>query len=310
MSELIVYELTSKEHARLACYISHVVKNDKQANPWKYFATLTKKLAKEQIFSLELTNLLKKLGKISEYCGVIVKNTFVEDNLPETPNDDQTPREKTWQSELNILYMLGLAEATPYIEKDEKNCQVFQNVAPMPGQEDKSSSRGSKIGLSWHTENRHSITPPDILALLCLREDKNAKTMILPVNRILENLNIEVISELMQKNFIFSTGNSFHSLHTLEAPIISQEKGNYTIRFSAFKGRVEGCSSKANRALNTLKAFLDQDSLNRQLMIDFVLEKNDMLLLANKFCLHKRNGFEISTSFLQRRWLERCYAHK
>jgi L-asparagine oxygenase len=66
--------------------------------------------------------------------------------------------------------------------------RLFQDVVPVKKMENEQTSVGSNTELEIHTEQAFSKLRPDILSLACIRGDPLAQTYILPVMKILENM--------------------------------------------------------------------------------------------------------------------------
>ena len=108
--------------------------------------------------------------------------------LPKTPdNNNSKIGESTLLAYIQSILLNVIAEMISY--EAEGHGRLFQDVVPVKKMENEQTSVGSNTELEIHTEQAFSKLRPDILTLACIRGDPLAKTYVLPVKYILENMN-------------------------------------------------------------------------------------------------------------------------
>lgn len=108
--------------------------------------------------------------------------------LPKTPdNNNSKTGESTLFAYIQSILLNVIAEMISY--EAEGYGRLFQDVVPVKKMENEQTSVGSNTELEIHTEQAFSKLRPDILSLACIRGDLLAQTYVLPVMKILENLN-------------------------------------------------------------------------------------------------------------------------
>jgi L-asparagine oxygenase len=107
--------------------------------------------------------------------------------LPKTPdNNNSKIGETTFLAYIQSILLNVVGELISY--EAEGSGRLFQDVVPVKKMENEQTSVGSNTELEIHTEQAFSKLRPDILSLACIRGDLLAKTYVLPVNYILENV--------------------------------------------------------------------------------------------------------------------------
>jgi L-asparagine oxygenase len=157
--------------------------------------------------------------------------------------------------------------------------------------ENNQTSVGSTIELEVHTEQAFSRFKPDLLSLGCLRGDLNAFTYILPVGRILDNLESEEIELL------------FRPLWKTKVDLSFKLNGNEFI-----DGDVRGPLSILNGSLLDPTLVFDQDlmfgttefaevmiakivDIYYNHRIKYNLQPGEIILIDNNRAIHGRSSF-------------------
>jgi len=127
---------------------------------------------------------------------LLFKNAPLDEfgNTPET--NHLYVGEQTLLAKIQSLFLSFIGHIIAYEAEGEGH--LVQDIVPVKNMENNQSSVGSTIELEVHTEQAFSRLKPDILSLGCLRGDLNAFTYILPVGRIVEQLDSEEIELLFQ----------------------------------------------------------------------------------------------------------------
>jgi L-asparagine oxygenase len=127
---------------------------------------------------------------------LLFKNAPLDEfgNTPET--NHLYVGEQTLLAKIQSLFLSFIGHIIAYEAEGEGH--LVQDIVPVKNMENNQTSVGSTIELEVHTEQAFSRLKPDILSLGCLRGDLNAFTYILPVGRIVEQLDSEEIELLFQ----------------------------------------------------------------------------------------------------------------
>ena len=202
MDNRFIIELNDLERTILINIASKII-NDPSENP--------------NLFCIELKeyaqfipdNIKQKLNNFARYGSpengfLLFKNIPINDKFPiQTPETNNTKTgEKTILAKIQGLFMQYISEMIAY--EAEGYGRLFQDIIPMKSMAEEQTSVGSNIELEVHVEQAFSKLRPDIISLGCLKEDKDALTYILPVQKIIQNLMIE--SESILFNPLWKTG--------------------------------------------------------------------------------------------------------
>ena len=110
--------------------------------------------------------------------------------LPNTPdNNNNKIGEGTLLARIQSILINFIGEMISY--EAEGYGRLFQDIVPIKKMKNEQTSVGSNTELEIHTEQAFSKLRPDILTLACIRGDPLAQTYILPVNYILEHIDIK-----------------------------------------------------------------------------------------------------------------------
>lgn len=142
---------------------------------------------------------LKVFAKYGSETGFLLIKTIPidENNLPHTPTGNTYKvGEKTVLARIQSIILHVFSEVIAY--EAEGYGRIFQDVVPIQSMATVQTSLGSNTELEIHTEQAFSKLRPDILSLACLRGDYSAYTYVLPVQKIIDNMNNEEI-ELLHK---------------------------------------------------------------------------------------------------------------
>jgi L-asparagine oxygenase len=108
-------------------------------------------------------------------------------SLPKTcDNNNSKIGESTMLAYIQSILINVIAEMISY--EAEGYGRLFQDIVPIKKMANEQTSVGSNTELEIHTEQAFSKLRPDILSLACIRGDPLAQTYILPVMKILENM--------------------------------------------------------------------------------------------------------------------------
>jgi L-asparagine oxygenase len=233
----------------------------------------------------------------------LLTNMPIDEKLVNTPNSDITPSNKEYTSELSLLLLSSALNSCPYINEDEKSGRVIQNVIPIQGKEMEASGSGSTLTFNWHTENVHEEHPAEYLILLCLRGDKNAFTSFMLLEDILSGMEESMLNSLLITKFIMKTGPSYHKEKKFVRPILSKENGRFTITYNSDINRCSPLDDAGTKLYLEFQRYIDGSVPSYAIS----LCPGEAVIIKNREALHKRDGFTISTTNEERRWLQRVY---
>lgn len=148
---------------------------------------------------IRIRNILQKFAQHGSPTGFLLIQNIPTDRffIPSTPsNNDSKSGEKTVLSCIQSILLHSISEMIAY--EAEGFGRLFQDVVPSKNMEQFQTSLSSGVELELHTEQAFSKLRPDILSLACLRGDLSAFTYLLPVQSIIENMDVEEVKILQQ----------------------------------------------------------------------------------------------------------------
>jgi hypothetical protein len=220
------------------------------------------------------------------------------------PDAERSPEKKTFVSE-RCLAMIGsrLGHLVSYIQ--EKHGDLFQNLAPVKGNEEVQASSGSKTRLQFHRETVFHPYPPEFLLLFCLRPDHErlAETTYASISHALPLLSPEHRDLLFQPLYQTGIDYSFGNLQTMKGngPTLPVLYGNRNDPFLNYdEDLMEALTPEAQEALEALKQAIA--SVYRGVKLD----TGDLLCIDNRRTVHGRSSFVPRYDGFDR-WLQRSF---
>jgi L-asparagine oxygenase len=217
---------------------------------------------------------------------------------------DKTTYKTTDVSE-RCLAMIGsrLGHLVSYIQ--EKNGDLFQNLAPVKGNEQVQSSVGSQTRLQFHRETVFHPYPPEFLLLFCLRPDHDrlAETTYASLAHALPLLTPEHQDLLFQPLYRTGIDYSFGNVQTVKAngPTLPVLYGNRHDPFLNYdEDLMEAITPEAEPALDALKQAIA--SVYQGVKLDV----GDLLCIDNRRTVHGRSSFVPRYDGFDR-WLQRSF---
>lgn len=238
---------------------------------------------------------------------LLLRGLPVEPNLHQirTPLNAQRSPDKTTDVSERCLAMIGsrLGHLVSYIQ--EKNGDLFQNLAPVKASETIQASTGSKTRLQFHRETVFHPFPPEYLLLFCLRPDHDriAETTYASISHALPLLSDLHRQLLFQP--LYSTGidYSFGNLETVKGngPVLPVLYGNPADPFLNYdEDLMVAITPEADAALAALKQAIA--SVYRSVKLD----SGDLLCIDNRRTVHGRSSFSPRYDGFDR-WLQRSF---
>jgi L-asparagine oxygenase len=128
---------------------------------------------------------------------LLIRKIPISEDLDLTPpNNTYHIGENTILAKIQGLLLSFMGEMISY-EAEGCGC-LYQDVVPTKSMENEQTSLGSNKELEIHTEQAFSKLRPDLLSLACLRSNPEARTYILPVKTINNNINPEEFEMLRE----------------------------------------------------------------------------------------------------------------
>jgi hypothetical protein len=248
---------------------------------------------------------------------LLIKNIYTDYNaldlhfpistfLPNTPdNNNKKIGEGTLLARIQSILINVIGEMISY--EAEGYGRLFQDIVPIKKMENEQTSVGSNTELEIHTEQAFSKLRPDILSLACIRGDPLAQTYILPVNYILEHMNIEEREMLRLPLWKTGVDLSF-KLNENEfidgdirgpMPIINGDDDDPKLIFDQdlMFGTTEEASFLIKKIINIYYKYRNQHNL----------QSGEIILIDNMRAVHGRSPFYPNYDGTDR-FLIRCFA--
>jgi L-asparagine oxygenase len=219
-------------------------------------------------------------------------------------NAQRSQEKKTYVSE-RCLAMVGsrLGHLVSYIQ--EKNGDLFQNLAPVKEQEQIQSSGGSKTRLQFHRETVFHPYAPEYLLLFCLRPDHDrlAETTYASITHALPLITEQHRDLLFQPLYRTGIDYSFGNEQTVKGngPILPVLYGNRNDPFLNYdEDLMEAITPEAQAALEALQAAI------ASVYQGIKLDTGDLLCIDNRRTVHGRSSFIPRYDGFDR-WLQRSF---
>lgn len=272
--------------------------NPRDLTAWRTFVDASVGLAQRYLPS-DMTETLGDFFLAAGPDALVIENLPVDTDLPPPPADGKRPSSKSAVSESVIA---GLIEAHAAIVSysNEKAGAPIHEITPVAGLEHVSSSSG-RAPFACHTDAAF-LAPrfsPRGLLLFGLRNQPDASTAVLPLDRILEAATPALASSLEKTIFRHPSPSSFELTAAVVAPIVWRDARG-TARIAVQTHAVQPAdgpgAEEARDAIAQLRELLDSLETVR-----VVLHPGDALLFKNDRVLHGRDAFT------GERWLQRAY---
>ncbi|GAB7045397.1 TauD/TfdA family dioxygenase [Catenuloplanes indicus] len=223
-------------------------------------------------------------------------------DLPPTPSvPESVERRAARPSALIALIGMALGELAAY--RDEKSGALVQNVVPVPGREESQSNAGSTM-LEMHIENAFHPYRPDLVGLLCLRNDHDdlAGLRTASIRRAVALLDAPTLAVLREPRFRTAAPPSFHDLAgvTTPHPLLAGAPEDPDLRVDFTSTAPD--DPAAEKAMSVLG-----DALS-MVAETVILHSGDLAWVDNRVTIHGRTAFTPRYDGRDR-WLHRCFVH-
>jgi L-asparagine oxygenase len=222
-----------------------------------------------------------------------------------TPPESGRSTEKTTYVSERCLAMIGsrLGHLVSYLQ--EKNGDLFQNLAPIQGKEQLQSSSSSNVRLQFHRETVFHPYPPEFLLLFCLRPDHDriAETTYASITHALPLMlepELELLFQPLYRTGVdYSFGNVDGQQHSdRQVPVLYGRRNDPFLNYD--EDLMVALTPDAQAALDALKAAI------AQVYRGIKLDTGDLLCIDNRRTVHGRSSF-VPRYDGRDRWLQRSF---
>jgi L-asparagine oxygenase len=265
---------------------------------WRVFVEASVAVS-QRYFPAEMARALADFYSDAGPDALVIENLPVDRYLPPPPADGKRPASKSAVSESVIA---GMIEAHSGIVSysNEKAGAPIHEITPVAGLEHVSSSSG-RAPFACHTDAAF-LAPrfsPRGLLLFGLRNQPDASTAVLPLDRILEAATPALARSLEKPIFRHPAPSSFELTAAVVAPIVWRDTrgtARIAVQTHAVQPAEGSGAEEARDAISQLRELLDSLETLR-----VVLHPGHALLFKNDRVLHGRDAFT------GERWLQRAY---
>jgi L-asparagine oxygenase len=203
--------LTPQETSRLADLASHVsVSASPSLDPELFIAQINSVKDKLPQRIMDVLNFFVLQGSPTGFLVISGLPVVDDDILPKTPvGNNKHIGETTMLARIQALFNQVMGDMISY--EAEGFGKLFQDMVPNITLSKTQTSLGSDVELEIHTEQAFSKLRPDVLSLACLRGDSGAKTYVLHVKQILDNLSPEKQRKLREPLWRIGVDASFQA---------------------------------------------------------------------------------------------------
>ncbi|MEU1732291.1 TauD/TfdA family dioxygenase [Streptosporangium sp. NPDC020145] len=255
-------------------------------------------------FPRVIRHALARFRRNSTDSGVLlIRGLPVDPDLQPTPAKPAEPLPRP--TPMSELWLAGFAQALgePIAYVQEKQGQLFQNVAPTRHNAEKLSSESSSFLLDFHTEAAFHPFMPDYVLLHCLRPDheRSAKTISASLRMAVSRLSLRERAILSEPMFQTGIDYSFGSANGQKGngPVLRVLYGDpFDPYITVDPDLMVGLTPEADAALKRLHVALNEVKQWAR------LDTGDLLIIDNRRTVHGRSEFQARYDGLDR-WLQR-----
>jgi L-asparagine oxygenase len=253
------------------------------------------------------------LGRFADHgvpAGALLIRGLPIGRIGPTPESPAAPTEKDQLSEF-VLLTLARRLGQPVGYAPEHGGRIVQNLLPTRADAARQTSTSSGVDLAFHTETAFHPHKPRYLALLCLRGEPEAATLLTSVTEVCARLTDREIETLRQPRFITRADESFLrsratddrdgvTLPRLTEPmaVLAGTEVEPSLTFDA--DLMVGLDAEATAALDAVRAVVAEHHLG------VALAAGDLLVIDNAVAVHGRSSFPARFDGTDR-WLQRTF---
>lgn len=222
--------------------------------------------------------------------GLLIRNLPIG-VVPSTPRSPAEPILADLQA-ARVMAVLAAVLGEQFGYRQELAGWILQNVLPTPEDMMEQTSTSSGVLLKLHIEQAFSELRPDIVALLCVRQDPGATagTLLATARAAVEHLDDGVVEALREARFETKVDKSFRKDAGSDEPVwigpIAVLSGDHeTLELRCDMAETRGLDDLAQWALDQLHLALSK------VAVEVRLEPGDLLLTDNHVAAHGRTPF-------------------
>ncbi|WP_326767575.1 TauD/TfdA family dioxygenase [Streptomyces sp. NBC_01591] len=292
--------LTEEERTELEIVASHVSGIQPRAVDDRFWIDSARDLS--ALLPIRLRQTLRRFVRDpGADAMLLLRNLPVDpESLPDTPSTPgSVQRSSTLPASVLALISLQLGELMAF--QEEKSGALVQDVVPVPGMEEFQGNAGA-AQLTMHVENAFHPLRPDLVGLMCLRNDHDniAGLRVASIRNALPLLSEKTRRLLHEPRFVTAPPASFGDLQSLPEPhgILSGAPQDPDVKVDFTS--TEALDPDAARAMAEL------GEVFAEVRRTVVLEPGDLAYVDNRLALHGRTAF--SPRYDGRdRWLQRAF---
>lgn len=261
--------------------------------------------------SPDVVGTIRSFGKNAQKSALVIRGLPIDHHLPPTPYKGYESPENSPLANAIHIGLYHLAGLRPVAYQNENGGQLFRHVVPASGGRSQRSSHGSKLTFGFHVDNPDlPLTPeplgdssacPEFLSLLAVRSDLKVRSSIALLDKVLGDLNANVISHLCESEFLISRPDSFSEGKKTCLPLLVF--GDAGVAFCRYdKENTAPLTPRAAAALLMFEAALER--VENQMATVFL--PGDLLIIRNQRTLHRREGYQPRDDGADR-WLIRLF---
>ena len=266
---------------------------------WAEFRTLSRQAA-AAILPQEVIDLSREFARPGGHDAIVIDNLPVDVNLGPTPPDGQRPSQKKAVSEAVITGIVECMGYEVFSYQQEKQGELFHQLVPVSGQEDKQSNTG-RAKFDFHTDNANIPTRfrQECLGLFGLRNENYVSTMVITIEDLKHALPYALLQKLRYPIYRLPAPLSFDladwTVLSEPRPIIWTDDGGID-RIALPRSDFAQADPEAEEAIGRLRALLDTMEPRR-----VVVSPGRFLAFRDNRVLHGRD------KVVGDRWLQRVY---
>jgi L-asparagine oxygenase len=224
----------------------------------------------------------------------LISNLPIDDVIPQTPLVRFSVDNQSMFSD-RVVGLLSVLFGKPYTFDGKTVARHITNLYPIREHRN-TQMASSDTELEWHVEDAFHTARPNWIALLCIKEDKNAFTKI--ARAVDLELPQNTLALLKKKNFQVLADDTYDDMTQTALTWII--RGPNTNREIVFDPPYTICKDDKERAILSLLKEAAEKSKQT-----FALEKGDFIIFNNRKAIHARSEYSPKYDGNDR-WLKRA----
>ncbi|MEI5640037.1 MULTISPECIES: TauD/TfdA family dioxygenase [unclassified Pseudoalteromonas] len=226
--------------------------------------------------------LLEFKFKGGEYSYLLIQNLPLQEGLRDTPLTKREIKGKERDFAALLQSIISVSLGYVYNFKDKITSGLVDDIYPIKKDSCKQVGTNS-VFLEWHIEDGFHETKADYVTLLCLRDDPEVKTYLMPANHLeltgKERKQLSLSDYLIWEDITFVNDGD---LRSTRVRVLDGTKDPEIVYDPAY---MEACSDASAQALAAVKKSIDKGHLT------LTLAEGEMLIFDNRRVVHSRNAY-------------------